>query len=116
MREMTVDMKMSAAEILNEVRRQQWEMNSTRYKPDATLFISEDCWDTLLKELPLASGFNIKVNSGPTRGLMGYTTIIVKGLKQYVELKENAGYGGRVGVSLGFDEWGMVNANIFKTD
>lgn len=97
--------KMTAEEILNEVRRQQWEMNNTRYKPDATLFISEDYWGTLLKELPLESGFNIKVDSGPIRGLMGYATIVVKGLKQYVELKENTGYGGRVGVSLSFDEW-----------
>ena len=105
MSKMTVDMKMSAAEILNEVRRQQWEMNSTRYNPDVTLFISEDCWDTLRKELPLESGFNIKVDYGSTRCLMGYTTVVVKGLKQCVELKENTGYGGKAGRSY-FVEWG----------
>lgn len=84
--------KMSAEEILNEVRRQQWEMNSTRYRPDATLFISEDCWNTLTMGLPLESGSNTKVGYGLTRGLMGYTTVVVKDVKQYVELKENAGY------------------------
>lgn len=104
---MTVDKRMSAEQILNEVRRQQWEMNNTRYKPDATLFLSEDCWITLHMELSRESGFSVKVDSGPERGLMGYTTIVVKGLKQHVELKENAGYGGRAGVLLGFDEWGL---------
>lgn len=99
---------LSAEEILNEVRRQQWEMNNTRCKPDATLFISEDCWYTLLRDLPLKSGVSIANGSGPTRGLMGYTTIVVKDVEQYVELKENAGYGGRVGVVSYFDEWGDV--------
>ena len=102
MSEMTEDMKMSAEEILNEVRRQHREMNNTRYKPDATLFISEDCWLTLLKELSYESRFNTKDGFGPTRCLLGYTTIVVKDLKQYVELKENAGYGG---VSPNFIEW-----------
>lgn len=100
--------KMTAEEILNEVRRQQQEMNSTRYKPDATLYISEDCWGTLLKELPLENWGITKTGYGLTRGLMGYTTIVVKDVEQYVELKENAGYGGRVGAALGFDEWGDV--------
>lgn len=99
--------ELSAEEILNEVRRQQWELNNTRYKPDATLFISEDCWDTLLMEMSRESGSSSKVGSGLTRGLMGYTTIVVMGLKQHVALKENTGYSGRVGVSLGFDEWGL---------
>ena len=105
MSKMTVDMKMSAEEILNEVRRQQWEMNSTRYRPDATLFISKDCWDTLLVELPLESGVNIKVAPEPTRCLMGYTTVVVKDLKQCVELKENARYGDGTGRSY-FVDWG----------
>lgn len=100
--------KMTGAEILNEVRKQQRELHRTRYKPDATLFISEDCWDTLLVELPLKSESNTKVDYGLTRGLMGYTTIVVKDVEQYVELKENAGYGGRVGVVSCFDEWGDV--------
>lgn len=94
MSKMTVDMKMSADEILNEVRRQQLELNSTRYKPDATLFISKDCWNTLLMELPSEIRFNIVNGSGPERGLMGYTTTIVKDLKQHIELKENSEYGG----------------------
>lgn len=97
--------KMTAAEILNEVRRQQWEMNNARYRPDATLFISEDCWNTLLDELPYEV-VNTTADSGPTRGLMGHTAIIVKGLKQYVELKENAVYSGEVGRSC-FVEWGL---------
>lgn len=97
---------MTAEEIINEVRRQQWEMNNARYKPDATLFISEDCWVTLLNEMPYEV-VNTKGGSGPTRCLLGYTTIVVKDVEQYVELKENKGYGGRVGVSLGFDEWGL---------
>lgn len=98
--------KMTADEILNEVRRQQLELNSTRYKPDATLFISKDCWNTLLMELPSEIRFNIVNGSGPERGLMGNTVIVVKGVKQHIELKENTGCGGRVGVSPYFDEWG----------
>lgn len=104
MSDMTVDMKMSADEIMNEVRRQQWGLNNARYKPDATLFISEDCWTTLITGLPLESGYNPKTIPEPTRSLMGHTTVVVKDLKQYIELKENTGYGGRVGVLLGFDE------------
>lgn len=106
MGEMAVDKRMSAGEILNEVLRQQREMYSTWYRPDATLFISEDCWNTLLVELPHVVGFNNEARSGSSRGLLGYTTIVVKDVEQYVELKENAGYGGRVGSVLGFDEWG----------
>lgn len=56
-------------------------------------------------ELPRESRFNIALGPEPTRCLLGYTTIVVKDLEQYVELKENTGYGGRVGVPLGFDEW-----------
>lgn len=98
MREMTVGIKMSAAEILNEVRRQQWEMNSTRYKPDATLFISEDFWRTLAKELLPSGGYISAQHKGEPQGsLLGYRTIVVNGLKQYVELKENTEYGGNVG-------------------
>lgn len=96
---------MTAGEILNEVRRQQWEMNNARYRPDATLFISEDCWNTLLNEMPYEV-VNNATTPEPTRGLMGYTTIVVKDVEQYIELKENTGYGGKVGVMLGFDEWG----------
>jgi|SRR5690554_5504740 len=97
--------KMTTEQILNEVRRQQWEMNNAKYRPDATLFISEDCWNTLLTELPFESGYNPKTNPEPTRSLMGYTTIVVKDVEQYIELKENTGYGGEVGISLGFGEW-----------
>ena len=89
--------KMTAEQILNEVRRQQWEMNNARYRPDATLFISEDCWNTLLRDLPLESGSNIKTSPEPTRNLMGYSVIVVKDVEQYVELKENTGCGGKVG-------------------
>lgn len=97
--------KLSAGEILNEVRRQQWEMNNTRYRPDATLFVSEDCWNTLLTELPRGVGLDNEARSGSPRCLIGYTTIVVKDLEQYVELKENTGYGGMAGALLGFDEW-----------
>lgn len=100
--------KMTGVEILNEVRKQQRELHRTRYKPDATLFISEDCWDTLRRDLPLENWGITKTGYGLTRGLMGYTTIVVKDVEQYVELKENAGYGGRVGVVSYFDEWGDV--------
>lgn len=101
--------KMTGTEILNEVRRQQRELHSTRrYKPDATLFISEDCWDTLRRDLPLENWGITKTDYGLTRGLMGYTTIVVKDVEQYVELKENPRYGGRVGVVSYFDEWGDV--------
>lgn len=50
--------KMTGGEILNEVRRQKWELNNARYKPDATLYISEDCWNTLTKG---ASDVNVGV-------------------------------------------------------
>ena len=97
--------KMTVEEILNEVRKQQWEMNSTRYAPDATLFISEDCWITLLDKMPYEV-VNIAAGSGAERCLMGYTTIVVKDVEQYVELKENARYVGMAGGSPHFDEWG----------
>ena len=99
--------EMSADEIMNEVRKQHWELNNARYRPDATLFISEDCWASLLNEMPYEV-VNNATASAPTRGLMGYTTIVVKDVEQYIELKENAGYGGRVGVVSYFDEWGDV--------
>lgn len=97
--------KMTAEKILNEVRRQQWELNNARYKPDATLYISEDCWATLLNEMPYEVVNNATAPE-PTRCLVGYTTIVVKDVEQYVELKENARYGGDVGRSF-FVDWGV---------
>lgn len=81
MREMTVE------EILEEVRKQQRELQRNRLEVDATLYISVSCWNTLARQTTL---FACEVDKMPLQNsLLGFKVVLVRDIEQYVQLIED---------------------------
>lgn len=79
--------EMTVEEILEEVRKQQRELQRNRLEVDATLHISVDCWNTLARQTTL---FACETHKMPLQNsLLGFKVVLVRGIEGYISLVEN---------------------------
>ena len=84
--------EMTVEEILEEVRKQQRELQRNRLEVDATLHISVDCWNKLARQTTL---FACEVDKMPLQNsLLGFKVVLVRDIEEYVSLVENIPHNG----------------------